>query len=340
MTLMPKMGFRFDASANLGLGHLMRCSVLAQNLDGYEHSFWVREDPATKSLLAGRPAHYISPDLDIDEELAFLQREITTAGIDSMVVDFLRYPEGYIKRLKAMVPFLVSLHEYELDCPFSDMVVNYNSFKGFNSIRDSEDKCLGPSYVILREGVRGVNNHRPSSRVANILISMGGSDPNGVTFKAARALAGLRKNFRLIIHIGPAFKYGERLGELSMLPGAVIEDQVTELADLMVQADLAISAGGNTMYELCYLGVPSIIISQNAHQLEFAEGLAAVGAVRSIGLHSEITGDEIADAAEIMTGDFRLRRTFSERGREIIDGGGCERIVKKIMSRMDTVRHT
>lgn len=338
MSRMRRIGFRVDASSKLGLGHLMRCSALAESLDGWDRSFWVRDNPAARSLLAGVPVHYISPAIDVDRELSFLNREMKAAGTDCVVVDFLRYPDGYIEKLKAMNFFLVSFHEYERECPFSDIAINYNSFRGFDAVNDAKDCCLGPSYVILRKDVRAINARNPSLEVNNILVSMGGSDPNGIVFKAAAALASLNGCFRITVHIGPAFKHRENLGELLALPNVLIEDRVEELGVLMVRADLSIAAGGNTMYELCYLGVPSIIISQNGHQYEFAEGLAAVGAVKSLGIHSDVTGEEIADAAHHMIGEFGLRCALSERGREVIDGKGCARIVEKIIAGMDAER--
>ncbi len=339
MSWIRKIGFRVDASSDLGLGHLMRCSALAKMLGGWEHPFWMKDIPAARGLLIGGPVHYISPDLDLDRELNFLNREMRAAGIDTIVVDFLRYPDGYIEKLKAMGFFLVTFHEYERECPFSDIVINYNSFRGFDTINAGEGNCLGPSYVILREGIRMSERRNPAIAVTNILVSMGGSDPKGIVFKAAAALARLQGSFHIIVHIGPAFKHREMLSELSSLPNVAIEDHVEELAALMAKADLAISAGGNTMYELCYLGVPAIIISQNEHQQEFAEGIAASGAVISLGLHSDVTEQEVAHAAGMMIGDYRLRRALSERGREVIDGRGCERLVKKIVSRLETVRH-
>ena len=332
MTSSKRIGFRVDGSSDLGLGHVMRCLALADSLNSWKSSFWIKENSTVRSLLEGRSVRYLSSDIDKAVEHDLLAQEMKFVSIDFFVVDFLRYPEGYLDAFKKKGFFLITFHEFERECPFSDMVINYNSFQDFESVKEGGRECLGPKYVILREGIRRYQRREPANDMSKVLVSMGGSDPNGISFEVLSALAGLKENLRIVLHIGPAFKHRKRFNELAAFPKVIIVDNVTELADLMIEADLAIAAGGNTMYELCYLGVPSLIIAQNDHQLEFAKGLAKVGAVKSLGLHSQVSKGEIVDAVRNFLGDYGLRKKMSKRGREIVDGKGCERIVKKIMN--------
>jgi len=329
-----RIAFRFDGSKELGLGHVMRCLVLADALDECDILFWVREDEDILKILEGRNVTYIKYHETIENELVFIANELNRNNIAALIVDLLRYPSGYLKNLSETGVTLIAFHELEVHDDFSDLVINYNSFQNLAqySKKDEKRHCFGPRYAILRKGIRRHKAPRISKIVKNILITMGGSDPMGITLKAANALKFLPANIQVVIHVGPAFKYRAGLNEISsQIPGHfIIEENVTELAELMIKADIAVAAAGNTIYELCYLGVPAMVIAQNDHQSEFATELDRHGAVRSLGRASDVTEDVILRSVEALCGNYETRQHMTKIGRKMIDGHGLDRIKTKI----------
>lgn len=329
-----RIAFRFDGSKELGLGHVMRCLALADALDGCDLLFWAREDEDIQKILEGRKVTYIKYHETIENELAFIANELKRNNIDALIVDLLQYPSNYLKELSETGVKLITLHELEVRDDFSDLVINYNSFRNFTQYykKDEKRQCFGLRYAILREGIRKFKAARISKIVRNILITMGGSDPMGITLKAANALKSLPGNIQVVIHVGPAFKHRTRLNEIrNQIAGRyVIEENVSELAELMIKADIAVAAAGNTMYELCYLGVPAMVIAQNGHQYEFATELDLNGAVISLGLASDVTEDFILRIVEELCSNYERRRYMTKVGREMIDGRGLDRIKLKI----------
>jgi len=329
-----RIGFRVDSSEQLGLGHLMRCLALADSMNRCDTFFWVNGFSSALKIMQDRRHCYTVPELDIQHEIDFVVSEITRNQIDVLVVDFLHYSEDYIERLKHSGVKLISFYEQKHSCAYSDLVINCNAFKDFgdHKCNTSDVNCLGPSYVILRETIRKLEPVNVSEEVKRVLISMGGSDPKGVTLKVARALKLLSNNMEIVVHMGPAFRYrAEFLDLFGRGYGSfVLKEDVPELAHLMVNSDIAVASGGNTMYELCYLGIPSIIIPQNEHQREFAIELDGKGVVRVLDLADNVQESTIKEAVEALCVSHELRTTMSEIARNTVDGSGIERIRTKI----------
>ena len=329
-----RIGFRVDGSKELGLGHIFRCVALADSLHGGDISFWVKDNPDVRGILKGKDTNYLLPDLTCKSETDFLIREIIKKKIDALITDLLVYPKGYLEKLKQTHVKLITFHELETDISASDILINSNTFKGFDNCKDlvTGDKCFGPSYVVIRDGIRKIKPVRPSKQVKTILISMGGSDPHGITLRVVNNLISLSAKPKIIIHAGPAFKYHKEL--FAMLgkgsDGFTVRENVPELAELMVNADVAISCGGITMYELCYLGIPSIILSLNNRQHEFADELDKNGAVKSLGLSNNIGKNALRKIIERVCNSYEERAMMAENAKKLIDGKGVDRIKAKI----------
>jgi UDP-2,4-diacetamido-2,4,6-trideoxy-beta-L-altropyranose hydrolase len=273
-------------------------------------------------------------DLPMAEEIKQLSTMARDLQIDALIVDFLVYPKNYLKALKQIDVTLISFHELENGGGCTDLAINYNTFRGFDRYvaADTHPYCFGPGYIILRRGVRQFKPVVPAATVNRLLVTMGASDPNGITLDLVGALARLRQNLHCTFHVGPAFKFRAELFQiLDRIDGNYhVRENVAELAEIMVKTDLAIASGGNTMYELCYLGIPSLIISQNPHQAEFAGELDRLGAVRSLGFRSGLDENEIGVAIETICSEYPLRQMMSKTASRIIDGKGTQRILSRI----------
>ena len=70
------------------------------------------------------------------------------------------------------------------------------------------------------------------------------------------------------------------------------------MPDLMAWADVALSAGGTTAWELAYMGVPSLAVVLAPNQQRSVDGLSALGVVENLGWHAQMAEDEIARAVQ------------------------------------------
>ena len=102
------------------------------------------------------------------------------------------------------------------------------------------------------------------------------------------------------------------------------------MAELMLRSDLAITSGGLTKYETAVTGTPSIIISHFDREAAAAKEFEKGGTTLHLGLVSEVDEEDIVRAIERLLEDYALRVDMSQKGRNLVDGKGVERITAEI----------
>src|SRR5690606_1406709 len=105
-----------------------------------------------------------------------------------------------------------------------------------------------------------------------------------------------------------------------------LERSVTDMPALMQWADVAISAGGSTVWEMCLMGLPMITIVLADNQLFSAQTLAQYGASVNLGWYTEARKDTIITTLERLCADGNQRAAMSAAGRQLVDGRGAERV--------------
>jgi UDP-2,4-diacetamido-2,4,6-trideoxy-beta-L-altropyranose hydrolase len=105
---------------------------------------------------------------------------------------------------------------------------------------------------------------------------------------------------------------------------------VRDMAKPMAWADVVVTAGGTTSWELAFMGLPALTIVLADNQVDLAESLAAHGVARNLGWHTRLTEAELADAVAELMKDQAARRDMGARGRELVDGDGGRRVVRAL----------
>ena len=136
--------------------------------------------------------------------------------------------------------------------------------------------------------------------------------------------------------IGPANKNLASLQQLAKeLPCRItILHAPDNIPELMEWADIAILAGGSTVWEALHMGVPCILLSYADNQLRVAPKLGDLGYVLYSGhFNGSIPLKFVNDLKALLT-DSSLRVALSERGRKLIDGKGVERIIQAMLTQL------
>lgn len=120
-----------------------------------------------------------------------------------------------------------------------------------------------------------------------VVISLGGSDPRGLLLKAVSAILEA-DHLHILAVTGKASRIEEQI-EAEHIQFIRHTDQ---LPARLSEADLAIVAGGMTLYEAVCIGVPSIVLSQVDHQAVTAARFAQKGACHHLGL-GELVDEKI-----------------------------------------------
>lgn len=347
--LMRNLLIRADADGQIGTGHVMRCLALAEG--------W-RE--------AGGKAHFVtragSPrSLEKIEANGFcltcLPREASVSGdLDALfataealdqpwlVVDGYHFDSAFQQTIRAAgYRLLVVDDAAHLPSYHADLLLNQNIYAERLSYRCDQDTVLllGARYALLRsEFLTWRNRQRQVPEVARrVLVTMGGSDPDNVTRKVVQALLQTDiDELEGVVVVGPNNPHYEELrstisgheltgGLRSHVSIRLVRD-ASDMPELMAWADVAVSAGGSTCWELAFMGLPSVVLVLADNQKNVAEGLDAARAAVSLGRFEHVTAEQIAYSLTTLCRDYDRRLKLCHAGRKLIDGEGCQRLVK------------
>ena len=335
------IGIRVDVNETIATGHFMRCLSVAQGLRSAKSDVLIiSADKNTKVLSEQYQFQVVQLDTkwdDMDSEVDILIDIIRKYRFDKLLVDSYYVTERYLRKLSEYVKLIYIDDIDKFKYPV-DTLINYNAyFNIFNydqMYKGTKTKLiLGPRYAPLRSEFRVINKI-VNEKVENLLITTGGSDTYGIAEHLIETVIkneGLR---HLSIHIivGRYSMIDETI-DLKMYPNICVHKSVQSISNLMKQCDIAVTAGGSTMYELCACGVPSVSFSFADNQVFGTEALDNMGLI-------PYSGDvrngmyqckaKIADNIQYYINNCEVRKQKSQAMQSLVDGFGVDRIVRDV----------
>src|SRR5437868_11396138 len=124
---------------------------------------------------------------------------------------------------------------------------------------------------------------------------MGGSNPANLTVKFADALQASGIFVDITVLIGACNPYKEAIEQRAKSSPFPIRTVSTtsDVPSLMAAADVAICAAGTIAWELCFLGLPGLLIAASDNQKQIAADLAATGAAINLGCHTSFAPQSV-----------------------------------------------
>jgi spore coat polysaccharide biosynthesis predicted glycosyltransferase SpsG len=184
-------------------------------------------------------------------------------------------------------------------------------------------KLLGTHFTLLRPQFRAVPKREVRARVERILVTLGGADVLDQTTEIVTGLVRAIPDARIHVVIGPFFR---RRDAGVTADNIVLHHAPSDLAPLMRDADLAITAGGQTTYELAAYGVPSVALCTAANQRGNLGALVRGGSL----VHADSTGAAV-ELARVLAGDLARRVQLAAAGQRLVDGLGAERVAAALV---------
>lgn len=331
---------RTDGNQEIATGHLMRCLSVAQALRELNIPvlFAVADENSGQLIRSFMAADkefpviclhtdYRNPAAELDRLCAAIfQNNIGCVLIDSYFVSA-AYLEGLHKAAKTAYIDDICSFDYPVD-----LIINYDADPPADFYRKCRYKLLGLSYTPLREQFRGLHPEvRP--QVKDVLISTGGTDPCGVAKRLMDRLLCLPGKQDICYHIlaGPMHSGRAALKLLAdRNPEIRLYEQVSDMAALICRCDLAVSAAGTTLYELCAAGVPAVSFTMADNQLAGARdmerfaGIPYVGDVRTAADFIE----KLTEAIFSLSSSYDKRYSLAHSMHKMVDGNGSVRIAE------------
>ena len=273
----------------------------------------------------------------------------------AILVDSYYVTEKYLAALKKRITTIYMDDIYAFSYPV-DMLINYNIYgeeMGYEKDAAFADTklLLGANYVPLREefsaGAGYVQSRKELSLGAanvtpaeegGILITTGGSDSFNLAgqllMEAMKYDALKEKEYHVV-----SGSLNPHIGELQALAkkheNIHIHCNVTNMAELMAESEVALSAGGSTLYELCAMGVPVIAFSFAENQERLVQTFVKRG-IAQYGGNYRTDGNKMIQntiaGLETLLEDKNLRTEYRKKARTLVDGKGADRIAEAIIS--------
>ena len=325
---------RADANEVVGTGHIMRCLSLANafNEIGEEVAFCTADHRAD-DLIRGKGYKVICLDGDWTElkedGIVQIAEEMKP---ELILVDSYYVTEEYMHKLRRAAP-TAYLDDMNAHCWDVDYLINYNIYADnfdYSAYRKSGAKLLmGPRYAPLRSEFKGIPKRIVKETVTDILVSAGGADPERITEKIMQGICPGEKAIRFHFVVGAL---NPRINDIKKLQGDNIILHINEknMSALMSSCDIAISAAGTTLYELCATGLPTITYTLADNQLVPAKAFEEQHVMMSAGDCRDNSSflDDLKSAVSKLANNHQLRCRCANNMQELVDGNGAERVAK------------
>lgn len=340
-----KIAFRADGTRAKGMGHLMRCSAIADGFleEGDQVVFFSEYGTEGIQWLRGKGYQVIelakSKSLEIEaEQLISLLLEMQA---DILFLDSYWLSSSYISQMKRSKAFVVTLddeHLYIYDC---DAVINGNLNAEDYSYDDCKVQfCLqGGRYNILRKEFSELAPAPFRNFPKCVLITMGGTDCNNYTPTVLKGLMAF-ENLEISVVYGPLMgNWAEIETVAARCKSRVsIYESPTSMAELMYKSDLAISAGGGTVRELFTMGLVSLFILQAENQLPLKRYLERKGLPLCLGYYTNVSAERITAAVERLLMDTDSRIKYRNEMLQLLSRNGVKNIIRDIKNAVFATR--
>lgn len=341
---------RTDANPDIASGHLVRCITIAKAVlkQGGKVRFLISDDQSRQELLQRFQDVNSNSDVTItvlgtsyknmEQELPVLKDMLSGHSRAVILVDSYYITPYYLQEVRklAKVYYLDDLQMFDYAV---DGVINYDICVDGSFYKSADKIYLEGEYAPLREQFTECE-YEVRCEAKELLLTTGGTDP---TFFCEKFIRGFLKqdslkDWRIHLIVGSMFENKEALAEIARNEERVLKyENVDDMARLMMECDVAVSAGGTTLFELCAVGLPTISISISSNQIPCNEAFAKADIIPYAG---HIITDEETNAvllermyAKVMELGSNLsnRQEMSLRQKAAVDGKGADRIASLLL---------
>ncbi|MET0426031.1 MAG: spore coat protein [Actinoplanes sp.] len=338
---MTIVGIRCDAGPRTGVGHLVRCVALAEELVSRGVGVRFLSDLGgldwAEAQLTQRGLPWHPPPFDEVGLVAAADR----LGLDALVVDSYTLPPQHSAAVRRSGRTVLAIVDGDPRGQTADIYVDQNLDAAILADDDTIG-LAGLDYALLRSSVRQLRPlHAPvhaSPRTPKVVAFFGGTD----AFRAAPQIAAL------LARTGVAFDATVVAADESLRrellavpagPGQRFEviAPTDELPKLLAGADLAVSASGTSTWELLCLGLASALVWVVDNQIQGYERTIANGYAAGLGRLGGPDEQAIAVLRELLTSPGS-RTALATRAWSAVDGLGVERVADALLAKAGSPR--
>jgi len=192
---------------------------------------------------------------------------------------------------------------------------------------------LGIKYTPLRKEFWDVPEKNIKEKVKSLMVTFGGSDTKNMTPKVMKLLNKEYPELNKNVIIGKAFQNIDDIKKcVDKNTNLIYYPDAEKMKEIMLEVDIAISAGGQTLYEFARIGVPTIGVCIAENQLGNIREWENIDFLEYVGWYTKKNIIKNIDKLLKNMQDIKIRESKSKTGRKVIDGKGSLNLVDKVIS--------
>ena len=350
------IAFRVDASYEIGSGHIVRSLVLADTiasrgcsvvfvcriLDG--HLISLIRSRGFEVVVLGIRARSTKSATTTDwlgvsqqDDAKHTIENLKDRLIDILFVDHYSLDTEWETLIRPHVDSVVVIDDLanrDHNCDFLiDQNFRNDDFSCYESLIPNTCKTLlGLRYAILAPVYKDLRQAIPtrSGIINRVLVYFGGTDWQNMTTLALKALSQDEFSYLEVdVVVGSNYPFLSDLQKLiSKRPKTNFYQSLPSLARLMSVADIAIGAGGTTLWERMSMGLPALVISLADNQLRSCEALQKENLIHYLGNYNDMSEGLLTKYLRERICGPEDNYNLSMRISEYVDGLGALRIVR------------
>lgn len=334
-----KIFIRADGGKSIGMGHVIRTIVLASELRKRNQVVFLCKNDTSNKYDAGIQKikncdfEVIEiEDKNIIENIIKIQNE---HNADILISDTYEVNEEYFNKLKPYFKLTGYIDDVNKCYMNVDFIINQNinakKLDYSKTTKEGTSLFLGPQFCMLREEFKIACKEKESKEsVKDILLTLGGMDDSNNTMKILIKLKTLRQRIHVVLGnafnksvINEVYRFSEEYKNIYPYENA-------NMSELMKKCDIAISACGSTIYELCAMNVPSIGIIVADNQIEVGRVMVEEGMLSDIFSINNFKEDEFVNSIIALIENKTLRDRIQEKQKSVVDVNGAFNLFNEI----------
>mgnify|MGYP006432842393 FL=1 len=322
-----------------GFGHITRCVSICNefNKKGFKINFIVYGDHSIKNTLNNFKfsvtnciGDFYKDELAIKNSLVVLIDSIKISKVDILKILSLNNNVIHIDDEKQ---YNIVNNGFILDWTI-------NRFKKSTVSHASKNVTYltGSKYIPLRKEFYNSPKYVVNITVKKVLLTFGGSDVRNITPKILGFLVDNYTNIEKKVIIGSSCKNIENIKKISdKNTSIVIGASAESMARSMYDSDVAIASGGQTLYELAKIGVPTIAIILVDNAVDDTIGWESVGFLKNIGWFDDKNLLKNLSNEFFLLQDEKERKKMSKAGTSSVQGNGAKLIADEVMRKISGI---
>ena len=329
----PILAIRADASHQGGTGHIMRTLAIAQE--------WISRGGNCTYICATLPdairqrletencsIHMLKNAPATAEEIKETSAVLEELKPRWLLIDGYLFTPAYQEALELPNRTkLAVVSDYGCqDFHDPDLVIHSNieAVADYTEASDKATILTGADYILLRKEILNTQTKPTTPTAKNLLITMGGSDPQEASFLVCQEILKLRdsENLNIKVILGAAYPANGKMHSINA-SNLELVCSPPSMGDIYEWADTAISSPSTTALELAYCGLPIGLIITADNQEKILSAMIDKNLAFQL---SDARGEEATFnyLNDLLNSEMRLET--SRRSSELIDGKGTKRI--------------